>query len=204
MGSDTRKCPDCKTVKGRDEFYAIRTSKTGMSVYCRPCTKTRTDAWHRKTAERRKTEVSRQPESRKMYRAARKAQGLCVDCPNPVRKSGVVHCDFCHTAMLERQKQYASTRPWVKAANHRLRYHGVTADRWVDMLFESGGRCGICKNFFMQTPRLDHNHTTKRVRGLLCHRCNAGLAYVEESGFAEKAIAYLRRVECQTPEYQLR
>ena len=59
------------------------------------------------------------------------------------------------------------------------------------MLFEQNGRCGVCGNFFIETPKIDHNHKTGEVRGLLCHRCNVGLPYVEDLEYSEKAKKYL-------------
>jgi len=55
------------------------------------------------------------------------------------------------------------------------------------------GKCAICGKQF-QTPfnaRVDHNHRTGEVRGLLCHRCNVGLGYIEDMGYNIKATEYL-------------
>lgn len=62
------------------------------------------------------------------------------------------------------------------------------------MLELQDGGCGVCGRP-AKTRRLDvdHDHKTKEIRGLLCHRHNRGLGYfasVEELLFA---IAYLRR-----------
>jgi len=34
------------------------------------------------------------------------------------------------------------------------------------------GRCAICNEAFSDTPRVDHDHATGAIRGLLCTRCN--------------------------------
>jgi hypothetical protein len=95
---------------------------------------------------------------------------------------------------MRRQERYSSERPWVKAASHRLRVYGITPERYIDMLFEQNGRCGMCGLFFLVAPDIDHSHETGKVRELLCHRCNTGLGYIDDKEFLECAQRYLRRI----------
>lgn len=53
------------------------------------------------------------------------------------------------------------------------------------------GLCAIC-GVPMVRPQQDHNHETERLRAALCARCNQGLGYVEEEGFIEKALVYIK------------
>ena len=39
---------------------------------------------------------------------------------------------------------------------------------------------------------VDHDHTTKRVRGLLCMSCNVKLGIVENFDFVIRALDYLQ------------
>ena len=64
-----------------------------------------------------------------------------------------------------------------------------------DLLLElQGGVCAICGT---DTPTkhgwcVDHDHITKRTRGILCSRCNHGLGNFKDSVVAlQKAIHYL-------------
>lgn len=56
---------------------------------------------------------------------------------------------------------------------------------------EQDGKCLICE----QTPNklfVDHNHTTKQVRGLLCSTCNSLLGFAKDRiDILQKAIGYL-------------
>lgn len=67
------------------------------------------------------------------------------------------------------------------------------------MYEDQGGRCGICNSPEAECSRkrlfVDHDHETSRVRGLLCHKCNTGLAMLGDSESAVHAAdMYLRGV----------
>ena len=54
----------------------------------------------------------------------------------------------------------------------------------------SNGACSICG----ATEKLcvDHDHTTQKIRGVICASCNLGLGYFRDSILSlEKAITYL-------------
>jgi hypothetical protein len=54
------------------------------------------------------------------------------------------------------------------------------------------GKCLICK----KTGKLvvDHCHSTKKVRGLLCNNCNVGLgAFKDNCEFLSDAVIYLKK-----------
>jgi hypothetical protein len=43
--------------------------------------------------------------------------------------------------------------------------------------------------------RVYRNHTTGKVRKLLCHRCNNGLRFIEDTKFMQRALTYLSEQE---------
>jgi hypothetical protein len=55
------------------------------------------------------------------------------------------------------------------------------------MVVAQDNRCALCGAEFLpwpnvkHEPNVDHDHTTGRVRGLLCARCNATLGTIEKS-----------------------
>lgn len=72
-----------------------------------------------------------------------------------------------------------------------LRKHGLTVDTYDQMLAEQGGVCAICKSDRTDF-RIDHDHDTGRVRGILCNGCNAGIGmFLESIDSLESAVAYL-------------
>jgi len=64
---------------------------------------------------------------------------------------------------------------------------------WEKMLNEQDGVCKLCGNANQGGKRLsvDHEHSTGRVRGLLCTKCNISLGRHEREWFT-KAVNYLK------------
>jgi hypothetical protein len=68
--------------------------------------------------------------------------------------------------------------------------YGLTLEEFQTLLEKQNGCCTICEQPFPeQDPkredgyrriRVDHDHTTGAVRGLLCHSCNTGLGFYEK------------------------
>jgi hypothetical protein len=71
------------------------------------------------------------------------------------------------------------------------RYRMRPAD-YDALLAKQGGLCAICKTAPAR-PVVDHCHETGAVRGILCHRCNIGLPYLEREEWSVAARAYLGR-----------
>lgn len=63
-------------------------------------------------------------------------------------------------------------------------------------LIAQGGLCAICGNpeQIRKTLAADHDHETRRPRGLLCSRCNMRLSDEhDEELWLEAALAYVRK-----------
>lgn len=53
--------------------------------------------------------------------------------------------------------------------------YGIGAEDYEALVAEQCGRCAVCGRRPEKRLFVDHNHQTKRVRGLLCLQCNAML-----------------------------
>lgn len=77
-------------------------------------------------------------------------------------------------------------------AEHRalLRAHRAL---YPMLLAKQHGGCGICERHPSETRRLDmdHDHSTMRVRGLLCVRCNRTIPDWVTSDWLRAAAEYL-------------
>ncbi len=84
--------------------------------------------------------------------------------------------------------------------------YGITPEDFERMHKEQKGRCRICKRTAEEAggrwPRLhvDHCHTTGKVRGLLCSKCNTGLGMFQDSPERlENAVMYLLKHQEASP-----
>ena len=94
---------------------------------------------------------------------------------------------------VEASRQYRKRNPdKVKNTKLRLRY-GITLAEKQLLHKKQQGRCAICDQPH-ETLCVDHNHITRKVRGLLCLNCNKGLGHFYDSPERlYQAINYLRR-----------
>lgn len=78
--------------------------------------------------------------------------------------------------------------------------YGITLEEYEKILVGQDGACAICFKVPNRTKsnrsglHVDHNHITKKVRGLLCARCNSLVGFWEkENGpeTIERARKYL-------------
>jgi len=76
----------------------------------------------------------------------------------------------------------------------RARLYGVSRAQYEAMLESQGGMCAICGGPpGVRSLAVDHDHETKRVRGLLCSGCNTGIGGLRENPeLLGRAIDYLR------------
>jgi hypothetical protein len=58
--------------------------------------------------------------------------------------------------------------------------YGLSVEDYDAMLAQQGGVCGICKTRPDKPLFVDHCHATGKVRGLLCHPCNAALGFMRD------------------------
>ena len=89
--------------------------------------------------------------------------------------------------------------------NRKCKQLGVSPEE-VDKTFTAQGRCcAICKtkDSGSRNWHLDHDHTTGKFRGVLCHHCNLGLGNFRDTlANLQEAIKYLeeRSSRCVDPQ----
>ena len=89
--------------------------------------------------------------------------------------------------------KYNKTHLEAKRKTRRKRLYGITHENYEQLLENQNGVCAICgENRSKHALGVDHNHTTKSIRGLLCKKCNIALGYMEDNiGWLQKMISYL-------------
>ncbi len=117
------------------------------------------------------------------------------------RKSGGCYINrVCKKCAAARAIEYYRRDPIKgrarqKATKLKMAY-GMTMDELNIMLTNQGGKCAICRS---SEPRgrgrfhVDHDHTSGKIRGLLCHHCNVGLGnFKDDVKILQTAIEYLK------------
>lgn len=104
--------------------------------------------------------------------------------------------------LLAYQQEYHKEHALEMHAYHRDYYrfksYGIDKETFDKMFQAQNGKCGICEKDFdlrakWSSPHIDHNHTTGKVRSLLCQKCNLGIGNFQENPeLLVKAAEYLK------------
>lgn len=103
----------------------------------------------------------------------------------------------------ESSRKYRASHPGKQASLDRKKKYGVTEEDFSVMISAQQGKCKICGVAMKMHGRtsgdrccVDHDHTTNKVRGLLCHKCNGLLGKCNDNPRVLMcAIDYLNGVE---------
>lgn len=81
--------------------------------------------------------------------------------------------------------------------NSLIKLYGITSTEYEALLSSQDGKCAICKMGQCITGRklsVDHDHDTKKVRGILCANCNRGLGnFKDQLDILIAAAEYLKK-----------
>lgn len=96
------------------------------------------------------------------------------------------------------QAKYPGNNRWDRYLKAE---YGISEIEYDAMVLQQNGLCAICGQPETVTHKgklkrlsIDHNHSTEKVRGLLCDRCNHGIGLFKESAARLlSAIKYLER-----------
>lgn len=150
-----RRCSTCRHVGLREVFSRDRACTDGYSNRCLKCDRTA-------EADRRREHPEKVRQQQRQW--AEK---------NPTR----------YLAALNLWKARNPNK--VKATRRRraLRTYGLTVDQYEALVRDQKGLCAICKGPPVGRGKklhVDHDHTTRQVRALLCSFCNRGLGYFKD------------------------
>lgn len=57
--------------------------------------------------------------------------------------------------------------------------YGITLNEYNEMVLAQNNSCRLCNISPIKKPVVDHNHTTGKVRGIVCHGCNTLIGFFE-------------------------
>jgi len=84
-----------------------------------------------------------------------------------------------------------------KRKNQKLvKAYGITLAQKMEMIENQNNKCAICNIDLnsIKSAHVDHCHTTNKVRGILCTKCNPGIGYFQDNlKLLKSAIKYLKK-----------
>lgn len=124
---------------------------------------------------------------------------ICKPCHNTKTKKWYTENRDEHKKMRDTLRADPQYKTHEREKNRKRTYesrlaneYGISLEDYFQMFYDQLGCCKICGR---QDPGLyvDHCHTTRRVRGLLCRECNWGLGQFKDNPFSLlAAVRYLR------------
>jgi hypothetical protein len=112
-------------------------------------------------------------------------------------KDGLYH--YCKPCKCAIEKEGRLRNP-LRKRTQRLKEFGLSLNDFDEMLKNQNGLCAICYKpetgvLYDKVKNLsvDHDHSSGKVRGLLCSNCNRGIGHLKENfDIMERAIEYLK------------
>lgn len=95
------------------------------------------------------------------------------------------------------ERDYRATRADIMREQERARRYNMTVDELRELFDSHDGTCGICGGNDPHDGRwgqwsVDHCHSTGRVRGILCGKCNKSIGLMaDDPARLRAAAAYL-------------
>lgn len=148
--------------------------------------------WHtwQQKGERPEEWIRRQSESAQATWARKRGEGISL----PDRM-----CRNCGQQFTPQSGSHWTCTVECRNLGYRLRRHGLTLQRYHELLAEQGGACALCGGAKRGWARgadlhIDHCHDSGRVRGLLCGDCNTALGrFGDDPAKLRRAADYLER-----------
>lgn len=167
-----------------------------MNKVCQACSKTYYVRAYRSDSKF----CSQECQNHKQYK---RIDLICKGCEQvfTVSKSrkDKVFCSFkCKFAKCKTKEQ-----KWKSDKNAQLKYkYGIGLTEVYLMHMDQSSCCAICNKHqsvvLGNTLSVDHDHSTGKVRGLLCDPCNMALGSFEDSiSSLNNAISYLDGANCR-------
>ena len=95
-----------------------------------------------------------------------------------------------------RARRRLTGNKWYRREERLKQVYGLSLQDYEAMVAQQGGVCRICKTKPARPLFVDHSHASGRVRGLLCHPCNAALGFMRDDPvIAAAATEYLRNAK---------
>lgn len=177
-------CSKCKLTKESHEFGLNPKTSSGLKSWCKKCNQ---------EAGRLYQALNKEASSvkKKLYRDINRDKIKLQK-----HTSHMKHRD----KILAKHKEYrknnqAKVKKTLRNSFLKKTY-GLTLDTYSELLSAQNNVCAICNkaNASGRSLHVDHNHSTGKIRELLCNSCNSAIGYAKEDiSVLERIILYLKK-----------
>lgn len=130
-----------------------------------------------------------------MCRSCKEEKTLTDFSPDNRTRKRTTLCKKCKADWM---RNHRVSNPELYRESDLKKSYGINLSEYDSMLNKQNGVCAICnkpETLKRGWLHVDHNHKTRKVRGLLCGNCNTGIGKLgEDVDILKSAIEYLRRV----------
>lgn len=178
MVKEKKVCPRCKIEKLAEEFDRSKGRSDGLSVYCKACNK--------EYREANKSRILAQ--KKEYYKSVREDK---LEYNKKYFQNNKEKIRDGSRRYYEANKQKIIKRS--KARRYRVDF-GISIEDFEKRLALQQNRCLGCGKEFTEKGDacLDHNHTSGKIRGILCRNCNLAVGGAKDSiEIIKKVINYI-------------
>lgn len=169
----TKICGKCKEEKSVSLFSLSKRNKSGFNSYCKSC-----------DSAVGKERIEKERNTDKVI----PAQKQCCTCKAVKLSKEFNKCVSRKDGLDIRCKKCASSSSKIQ---HYKKLYGFTAEQAEYHLKNQHGSCKICGK--EAKLYVDHNHSTGKVRDLICNNCNTVIGHAKENvEILAKVIEYLK------------
>jgi hypothetical protein len=171
MINRTKLCRTCKIVKILTNFQKCAASNDGLAHDCKDCANEYKRNYDKKYPERAKARKNKWNNNHPEQRK------------NSANDWYHFHKDVARNTSLKRK-------------------YGITLEQKRQMAESQNYACALCSFTAKDLHKLhvDHNHSTKQIRSLLCRRCNLLVGIVEKWGLYKFISIYTYLINWRTKE----
>lgn len=200
IGSDQpveqkKKCIGCNKRKKLREFAGDKSRPDEHEYYCKQCRREQQPAKHIKTLIHRGEKqcigcrkVKKIGEFFENHQTRDKIDLYCIECrQTPKTKTET-----------DTTREKSEFRISGRTARRIRSYYKINENEYRNLYEQQKGLCAICGRPELKRRNtmlcVDHDHTTGKVRGLLCGTCNSAIGYFEDNpDYLRSAISYLEQ-----------
>jgi hypothetical protein len=103
-----------------------------------------------------------------------------------------VHYQRNKNKIIHRASEWNKNNRKIINKRKQVAKYNISIIEFDQMLYKQNNKCAICQHEFKDTPCVDHNHNTGKVRGLLCRKCNLGIGFLKDNEtMLHNAVKYL-------------